>query len=57
MIPGFSQNFNDGSNGSYLPNGIGGPSYFEDQNSIESLNDGVVIQHRSTSNGGGNMIQ
>jgi hypothetical protein len=33
----FSGNFNmgGGSSGSYLP----GPSYFEDQHSIESLND------------------
>lgn len=33
-----------GSSGSYLPTGnILGPSYFEDQNSIESLNEPIGI--------------
>lgn len=37
-----------GSSGSYLP----GPSYFEEQNSIESLNDGVMVQHHMSTSGG-----
>ena len=37
-----------GSNGSYIPSSqqnIMGPSYFEDQNSIESINDAAIVNH------------
>eukprot|EP00347_Sterkiella_histriomuscorum_P022202 403331316 len=41
-----------GSSGSYLPtSNMMGPSYFEDQNSIESINDAVIANHQIISGG------